>query len=130
VRPLDSLIAGSRFPGLRIVATSTRVRLFLISPPAPAGGHLCPSQKETLMKEVEEQELQVERVAALDLGKAALEACIRVPHESKPGRRMQEVRSYSTLTTDLLAMADWLRCWGVTRVVMEATGDYVRREGA
>ena len=39
------------------------------------------------MEEVDEQELHVERVAALDLGKAALEACVRVPHQSKPGRR-------------------------------------------
>lgn len=44
------------------------------------------------MEEVAEQELHVERVAALDLGKAVLEACVRVPHESRPGRRMQEVR--------------------------------------
>ena len=43
------------------------------------------------MEEVDESELVVERVAALDLGKAGLEACVRVPHESKPGRRMQEL---------------------------------------
>jgi transposase len=76
------------------------------------------------MEEVDEQELHVERVAALDLGKAVLEACVRVPHESKPGRRMQEVRTFSTTTAALLQMADWFRCWGVTRVVMESTGDY------
>jgi len=76
------------------------------------------------MEEVDEQELLVERVAALDLGKAGLEACVRVPHESRPGRRMQEVRSYATTTSALLAMADWFRCWGVTRVVMESTSDY------
>jgi transposase len=76
------------------------------------------------MEEVDEQELQVERVAALDLGKAALEACVRVPHESKPGRRLQEVRGYATTTAALLALADWLHSWGVTRVVMESTSDY------
>jgi transposase len=76
------------------------------------------------MEDVDELELHVERVAALDLGKAALEACVRVPHESRPGRRMQEVRGYATTTSALLAMADWFRCWGVTRVVMESTGDY------
>jgi|SRR6266508_259070 len=76
------------------------------------------------MEEVDEQALQVERVAALDLGKAALEACVRVPHESKPGRRLQEVRGYATTTGALLALADWLRCWGVTRVVMESTSAY------
>jgi transposase len=76
------------------------------------------------VEEVGEQELHVERIAALDLGKAVLEACVRVPHETKPGRRMQEVRTYLTTTAALLEMADWLRCWGVTRVVMESTGDY------
>jgi transposase len=82
------------------------------------------------MEEVDEQQLHVERVAALDLGKTALEACVRVPHESKPGRRLQEVGGYATTTGALLELADWLRCWGVARVVMESTSDYVRREGA
>jgi transposase len=76
------------------------------------------------VEEVDEQELQVERVAALDLGKAALEACVRVPHETKPGRRLQEVRGYATTTASLLQLADWLHSWGVTRVVMESTSAY------
>jgi transposase len=76
------------------------------------------------LEEVGEQELHVERVAALDLGKAVLEACVRVPHDSRPGRRMQELRGYATTTAALLEMADWFRCWGVTRVVMESTSDY------
>jgi transposase len=76
------------------------------------------------MEEVDEQELLVERVAALDLGKAVLEACVRVPHEAGPGRRMQEVRGFATTTSALLQMADWFSRWGVTRVVMESTSDY------
>ena len=76
------------------------------------------------MQEVDEQELHVERIAALDLGKAALEACVRVPHQSRPGRRLQEVRGYATTTAALLALADWLHSWGITRVVMESTSDY------
>jgi transposase len=66
----------------------------------------------------------VERVAALDLGKAALVACIRTPSEDKPGRRRQEVREYATTTGALLELADRLRCQGVTLVAMEATGVY------
>jgi transposase len=66
----------------------------------------------------------VERVAALDLGKAGLVACVRVPHEDRPGRRQQEVREYSTLSRSLLELADWLRCERVGLVVMEATSDY------
>lgn len=63
----------------------------------------------------------VARVAALDIGKAEVVCCVRVPHEDKPGRRLQEVETYSTMTSSLLRMADHLRCLGVTRVVMEAT---------
>src|SRR6185295_2631072 len=76
------------------------------------------------MEEVDEVELVVQRVAALDLGKATLEACMRVPHSSKPGRRMQEIRGYATTTAALLEMAIWLRQWGIERVVMESTSDY------
>ncbi len=64
------------------------------------------------------------RVAALDIGKATLVACARVPHDAKPGRRRQEVRTFATTTRSLLAMADWLHGLGVTRVVMESTSTY------
>ncbi|WP_341358670.1 IS110 family transposase [Georgenia sp. M64] len=64
----------------------------------------------------------IERVAALDIGKAEVVCCVRVP---APGRRRrQEVRRYSTMTEQLLALGDWLTEVGVTRVVMEATSDY------
>jgi hypothetical protein len=76
------------------------------------------------MDEVDDADLVVERVAALDLGKAGLEACVRVPQERRPGRRMQELRSYGTTTAQLLAMAAWLRQWHVQRVVMESTSTY------
>jgi transposase len=76
------------------------------------------------MEEVPEQELYVERIAALDLGKAMLEACVRLPHPTRPGRRVQEVRSFATTTARLLELADWLRCHQVTRVVMESTSSY------
>jgi len=39
----------------------------------------------------EEPGALVERIAALDIGKAALTVCVRVPHEDKPGARRQEV---------------------------------------
>ncbi|GAB3831805.1 IS110 family transposase [Dactylosporangium cerinum] len=66
----------------------------------------------------------VERVAALDIGKASLMACIRVPNERTVGRRRQEVTEYATTTGALLRLADRLRELGVTRVAMEATSDY------
>jgi transposase len=64
------------------------------------------------------------RVAALDLGKATLTACVRVPHADKPGRRCQEVREYRTTTRALLTLAADLRGHGVTLVAMEAASDY------
>ena len=66
----------------------------------------------------------VARVAALDIAKASLVCCVRVPHESKPGRRRQEVRTFATTTRSLLELQDWLVCQGVTLCVMEATSSY------
>jgi transposase len=66
----------------------------------------------------------IERVAALDVGKAEVVCCARVP--GPRGQRMQEVRKVSTMTAALLQLADWLATLGVTRVVMEATSDYWR----
>jgi len=71
------------------------------------------------MDEVDDVRLVVERVATLDPGKAALEVC--VPHQQRPGRRMQELRGYGTTTAQLLAMVGWLRLWRVQRVVMESS---------
>jgi hypothetical protein len=77
------------------------------------------------VEEVTEEPAElVEQVAALDIGKATLVACVRVPHETKPGRRRQEVRSFATTTKSLLELADWLYGLGVTRVVMESTSTY------
>ncbi len=66
----------------------------------------------------------IERVAALDVGKAEVVCCVRVP--GPRGQRMQEVHTVSTMTAALLALGDWLASLGVTRVVMEATSDYWR----
>jgi len=62
----------------------------------------------------EEPAALVERVAALDIWKATLTVCARVPHDDKPGARRQEVRTYATLTPALLELRDWLICQGVT----------------
>lgn len=73
---------------------------------------------------IEEAAEPVARVAALDIGKASLVACVRVPHESRPGRRCQEVRSFATTTPALLELRDWLICQRVSLCVMEATSTY------
>jgi transposase len=77
-----------------------------------------------MLQEAQDHEEIVERVAALDIGKAELVCCARVPDEGRRARRLQEVRAYSTMTGSLLGLADRLRVLGVTRVVMEATSDY------
>jgi transposase len=77
-----------------------------------------------VLQETQDREEIIERVAALDIGKAELACCVRVPAEGRRGRRLQEVQTYSTMTRSLLGMSDRLACLGVTRVVMEATSDY------
>src|SRR6266571_6997846 len=77
------------------------------------------------MEEFTEEEAEpVARVAALDIGKAELVCCIRVPHETIPGRRRQEVRTFATTTRSLLELRDWLICLGVSLCVMESTSTY------
>ena len=77
-----------------------------------------------MLEEDPENEEIIARVAACDIGKAEVVCCARVPSEDRPGRRLQEVTTWSTMTRSLLGMADHLRCAGVTRVVMEATSEY------
>src|SRR6478735_9244401 len=77
--------------------------------------------------EVEQEEPEIiARVAALDIGKAELVCCVRVPGAGPRRRRVQEIRTFSTMSRSLLGLADWLGGLGVTRVVMEATSDYWR----
>lgn len=77
-----------------------------------------------MLEETQDHEEIIERVAALDIGKAELVACVRVPSPDKSGRRAQEISTHSTMTRSLLRLADRLRELAVTRVVMEATSDY------
>ncbi|HEY7100543.1 MAG TPA: IS110 family transposase [Mycobacteriales bacterium] len=79
--------------------------------------------QSTVESVVESVEL-AERVCAIDIGKAGLVACVRVPDETVPGRRTEEVREYPTTMPALLGLADWLRCQQVQLVAMEATSDY------
>jgi transposase len=76
------------------------------------------------VEEITEEAELVARVAALDIGKRELTACVRVPHDRLPGRRRQEVRTFATTTGSLLELRDWLICMGVSLCVMEATSAY------
>jgi transposase len=74
--------------------------------------------------EVTDEPLYRDRVCGIDIGKAQMAATIRVPSDRDPSRRASETRSFGTTRREVLALADWLRCWQVPAVVMEATGDY------
>src|SRR5450755_348768 len=76
------------------------------------------------MQDTRDEPLFAERVAGLDIAKAEVEAAIRVPSDTAPGRRQQEARTFGTTRAELESLGDWLRSWGVTKAGMEATGDY------
>ena len=76
------------------------------------------------MDEVRDEPLYRDRVCGIDIGKAGMSVTVRVPSDGNPARRAQETRDFGTTKREVLALADWLRCWQVPVVVMEATGDY------
>ena len=78
-----------------------------------------------MLAESHDEEEIIARVAALDIGKAELVCCLRVPAPTGGGkRRMQEVSTHSTMTKSLVELANHLVEVGVQRVVMEATSSY------
>jgi transposase len=62
-----------------------------------------------------------QRCAGLDVHKNTVVACVRI---AARGQTRREVRTFTTTTRDLLALADWLAAHGCTHVAMEATGVY------
>ena len=64
----------------------------------------------------------VERPAALDVHKAQVTACVRVPSER--GEREERIAEFPTTVGGLLGLRDWLTAHQVGQVVMEATGVY------
>jgi transposase len=76
------------------------------------------------VEEVDQAEELVARVCAIDIAKATGMVCVRLPHESVEGKRVQRTWTVAATTNAILELADHLVCQGVTRVVMEATGAY------
>ena len=62
------------------------------------------------------------RCCGLDVHKKTVVACVLITPPDGTGQ--QRVRTFATMTPDLLALRDWLRGWGVTHVAMESTGVY------
>jgi len=63
-----------------------------------------------------------DRVGALDVHKAQVTACVRVPGAS--GTREPALAEFATTVVGLMALRDWLAAYRVTHVAMEATGVY------
>ncbi len=60
--------------------------------------------------------------AGLDVHKKTVVACVR--RIDAAGQVYQEIRTFGTMTCDLLALSDWLAEQGVEQVAMESTGVY------
>lgn len=63
-----------------------------------------------------------ERCCGLDVHKTTVVACVLVSHPD--GSVQRQVRTFATMTPDLLALGDWLEAAGVTAIAMESTGVY------
>jgi transposase len=61
-----------------------------------------------------------ERCAGLDVHKRTVVACVLLTQPD--GTVQREVRTFSTMTAELLALADWLDGQRVTQVALESTG--------
>ena len=61
------------------------------------------------------------RCGGLDVHKDTVVACARIASD---GTVKQHVETFSTTTTGLLALSDWLSTFEITHVAMEATGVY------
>ncbi len=64
----------------------------------------------------------VQRAAGLDVHKAQVTACVRVPDEA--GGREEHLAQFPTTVRGLLTLRDWLAAHEVSQVTMEATGVY------
>jgi transposase len=73
-----------------------------------------------------EDEVVLERAAAIDVAKASGKVCVRLPHPERSGRRKNHVWEVASTTNAICELADVLAAWGVQRTVLEATSDYWR----
>lgn len=64
----------------------------------------------------------VEKAAGLDVHQASVVACVLVGTASR--KPQKEVRTFGTMTRDLLGLREWLLGLGITHVGMESTGVY------
>jgi len=61
-----------------------------------------------------------ERCCGLDIHKRTVVACVIVP--GADGQPRKAIRTFGSMTDDLLLLGDWLAAEGVTHIAMESTG--------
>lgn len=66
-------------------------------------------------------EVSYTHVAGLDVHKKTVVACCLT--SSSTATPQKAIRTFGTMTQDLLALADWLTAQGITHVAMESTGE-------
>ena len=69
-------------------------------------------------------QVEYDRCAGIDLHKKTAVTTVMITHPD--GHVEEHTRTFSTMTSDLFALDDWLRAYGVQIVAMEATGIYWR----
>ena len=62
------------------------------------------------------------RCSGLDIHKRFLVACLSLVQTN--GHRHKELRQFSTMTNEILALKGWLKASGCTHIAMESTGVY------
>ena len=67
-------------------------------------------------------EVVYEYCCGLDIHKKTVVACVVVPGPGKQPHK--EIRTFNTMTADLLELADWLTAHRVTQIALERTGVY------
>src|SRR6266702_1934310 len=134
VIPWASLTPGPDLAGSCTVASSTPVR-FSVPCPRPPGipPATCVAGWRTgvVTSKPEEipdadHELMIERVCAVDVAKASGKVCVRVPHQSTPGRRVSKVWDVAAMTGAVTELGEDLIRQGIQKVTVESTSDYWR----
>jgi transposase len=84
--------------------------------------HLLTSSAVTALNKEMTMEVIVSRGGGLDVHQATVVACLLVGEPGSLPRK--QVKTFSTMTSGLLELRDWLNTAGCTAVAMEATGVY------
>ena len=73
-------------------------------------------------------EIVYERCCGVDVHKKSVVACLIAPGPT--GAACKQVRTFGTMTADVLELSDWLASAAVTHVAMESTGGVLEADRA